>query len=878
MRNISSTALAKITQQYAVEPIMLVKIYWYDLSYIYSDKNEDFRFFGHILSLSGLESSSTTGSITVTLDDSQGYLFDIFNSIDTHKRKIQVLQWFDSMPLEDAFVVFDGLINTPMDWSEADRTFTFTGVNIIENREFGFSFEEGRFSIPNAVVGKPWPVVIGRVLKVPALQYTEHAQAVLAEGFGVIGYAAYATEAKNLEDQRINLINKSQELAQAASAKEVEAIGYNDGIEGESGNTFSTKTNPPDDLETYHQLKVEAQELRIQLAQTFVDYRNLLNDIRIFNEDFAQKKLYERDVVRIASDLLPQGQDIEVEINGHRFVVQVNGQVMNIKKELKIIRDVLPSFFNNVFQNTVSTRHTSDIQKEKFIWYDGGSQIELISKPIIYIVCLGRGTVLGVWGRSHNGVVKVPDNYYTISIEAFGSGLEATVLTMHRALSTYRGQQFDKIWDTNDVFCDVIGYVPPRWESIINWTVDTFANYTLDPVLYPENRDKVITNLTIDPISFSLVRPKINVPMNFAILDRPNVLDFIKAVCFQANVKVWLVGNELRFMYLREEPTAVATITEDDVIENSLTLSCTPTESLVTKLSATWKYSYHQPEANLMIIRYNVLKYGIQAQTYNYFALGQQDLVADSLGFWATRLGNSFKIIKFKTNLQCLAVEANDPVLIQIYGYDVIGIVERMNYDSLANQIEFTVWLPIRWGEKDKFTSAYPGAITNVLASNIELNTGTPYFDLINPGVLAASGSPVHLSYGKPWPDNKEIEGVYPPPEQSIGAVTTALTNVSVRYDRPSGIENSNNSVSFTEDRAVSGGTTAPTGNIVNIGTVQGGAGNNYSVTTVDGKTVNAQQLYIGAGYDLKPGTVVYLVFVKKNKKWYMQAPVWYDE
>ena len=112
----------------------------------------------------------------------------------------------------------------------------------------------------------------------------------------------------------------------------------------------------------------------------------------------------------------------------------------------------------------------------------------------------------------------------------------------------------------------------------------------------------------------------------------------------------------------------------------------------------------------------------------------------------------------------------------------------------------------------------------------------------------------------------------------NIGTTTTALTNVSIKYDRPAGIENANNSVSFTEDRATSSGTVQSTGNVVNIGTVQSGSGNSYSVATIDGKTVQAQQIYIGETYNVFPGTVVYLVYIKKNKRWYMQAPVWYDE
>ena len=81
---------------------------------------------------------------------------------------MRLYQWFTGLDLSDKFLVFAGRINTPVSWNERDRTVKITVVSQIEDKEIGFSAEEGNFPyIPSDLVGKAWPMVFGTGLRLP---------------------------------------------------------------------------------------------------------------------------------------------------------------------------------------------------------------------------------------------------------------------------------------------------------------------------------------------------------------------------------------------------------------------------------------------------------------------------------------------------------------------------------------------------------------------------------------------------------------------------------------------------------------------------------------------------------------------------------------
>jgi hypothetical protein len=173
MRQIDPISLTK----FGVESIIVVQVDVGAVLNNYADKTyTDFvtTVEGRILELSGLDSvvgitgAGSSGSVTIKLDDSDGVLKGIFDSIDLHLRAVNILQWFRGISFANAYDIFNGVINSPIVWDQHERTLTITAVSKIEDGVFGFTAGDAPGSdIPAEAVGKSWPFVFGSVNDVP---------------------------------------------------------------------------------------------------------------------------------------------------------------------------------------------------------------------------------------------------------------------------------------------------------------------------------------------------------------------------------------------------------------------------------------------------------------------------------------------------------------------------------------------------------------------------------------------------------------------------------------------------------------------------------------------------------------------------------------
>ena len=131
--------------------------------------------------------NNTSKQVSLTLDDTDGSIKAIFDRYDIHKRTVRLYQWFTGLDLSDRFLVFAGRINTPVSWNERDRTVKITVLSQIEDKEIGFSAEEGKFPyIPADLVGKAWPMVFGTVYDYPAVQMPMAVTGMTLGGVGII--------------------------------------------------------------------------------------------------------------------------------------------------------------------------------------------------------------------------------------------------------------------------------------------------------------------------------------------------------------------------------------------------------------------------------------------------------------------------------------------------------------------------------------------------------------------------------------------------------------------------------------------------------------------------------------------------------------------
>lgn len=190
-RSPNAAALTKIQTPLGTEPINIVEVDWVATS-VYADK--DFLgVSGKILDLGGLDaiikvgSTGSNGSLSVTLDDSDGSIKEILNNNDIHKRPARVFQSYEGLVDGDKFLIFSGQVSSPIRWDEGTRTISFEIVNIIEDRELGFAPEDGEFeAVAESAVGVPWPLDFGDVVRVPATKITEAIRGTSLTQYGQI--------------------------------------------------------------------------------------------------------------------------------------------------------------------------------------------------------------------------------------------------------------------------------------------------------------------------------------------------------------------------------------------------------------------------------------------------------------------------------------------------------------------------------------------------------------------------------------------------------------------------------------------------------------------------------------------------------------------
>jgi hypothetical protein len=736
MRTISAAGLSELAKNLGTEPVIILDIQWTDDGSIYSYGDVDSPGVkGIIQSVSGLDNiitisgvtQATTGEsaqISVVLSDISGDLKDILDQNDIHKRPCWVYQWFPNLDLSDRFLLFKGLISSPLEWHEGDRTVHFDVINQIEDAEVGFSVEEG--NIPNAsdyLIGKAWPLVFGTCVHVPALQIGSGFSGTLRKGFGIHDYTLGCKL-----DQIRNLCCPLQFTG------------------------FRTRFVGDPSLPSLEIVPVFVPEPGC-VCRT----NGLIAD---WTADIALQKSFEfGELDIIGGNLFPQNQLITLKICGSEVLGKFNGDTFAVQKYThpqKIEGVVCPKtiFFRDCGKegdpvtNTEPTStgaaicvgsspktdrtglgwdYLASFPTADFFWAEPGCEVTLKTvEGIIYIVNLLPSTILRVaayrtFEGGHRELVTVPATYYTSRISDF-NGYLVTELLFDQELSR-RGEGWE-----DDVYVSQTSSVGPNTVDILEWLIQKY------------------TSLSIDSTSFDDVRTKIdNYPSSFPLLERRNILEVLKEIAFQARCALYLRNDVFHIRYLSEEPDSDFDITENDVLPKSLIFTHTSTEDLVTKLVANWRDDYAIEDGNTVILRYNIRRYGTQEEKFDFYIYNIRELVEKSATFWLIRMANTWRKIKCRTPLTKLQSEVFDIATITLpdfSGTDIKTIVEQATYDSDSHEIEFELWTPVRAGETEPFIFAWPAQIEvhNFWATDDDLDAGgTPNSDVEAPETHALS-------------------------------------------------------------------------------------------------------------------------------------------
>lgn len=809
MRVLSANAQTLFDQS-GIEPVILVKVNWNGGNgIIYSDRKfEPYGFKGKIISIGtiddivNIDNNSNSAQVSIILDDSDGALKEIFNTTDIHKTSVQLLQWCTDLAPDEAFVIFAGEIASPIEWKESDRTLSFDVVTRIQDREVGFSIEQGGFALfPSKLIGKSWPMVFGSVAGVPSLQILETPVAILAEPIAIVDDKVWQKEINDLNAQYLKALENARNTYLNGIAEAITAGRY----KGEQSGGFNFEGwIIQDDPQTAISHDLAADSYFAQSSSYTDDAINIQAQIALKRNLWDLQKTYDKTVFRINTVNMPQGVPLQFKLGSATYVgTYINGYFFTSNR-------LFPEDYNhkpyvNIVANgqTPSAIKTSDIfgngpQEvefgQKFLWVDAGTEIHVNNFPLTYVVSVGAVFVGAVWAKRRGVRTILPPTYYNVEYQQFGNTV-CTLITLTQPLTSrtfFNGvNTIPEGWDSDQIEVDSTSTIGPNTVDIMIWVITLF------------------TKFGIDWDSFNLVRAYLaNYPMNFAVTDKKNVVSFLQELAFQARCSIWLNDGVFFLRYLPVPPTPIDTITDNDVVINTLSITCTETENLVTSFIAKWKPNIFQQDEFKVIFQYNIPRYGIVEKSYDFYAYNIEDLVMKSAEFWMIRYSNSFKIVKFKTTLHKIKLETFDAVTIDfdaglVANGPVVGTILKATYDTKQKLVDMDVWLPVRFGEMDVFPYAEPFSVNKVypITNDPNLKTENPFalggifpqeqhvIEQHTPfrhymGVLPVHGRGLPIGDFETLPVvNYGPVGTMPIDPSNIGAANRANANSYLRYD-----------------------------------------------------------------------------------------------
>lgn len=691
--------------QFGVESVIILAVQWarylivpigvdprtLDLSLLswkyYGDKTyEDIP--GKILEIDNIESvlnidgNQSTVAVNITLDDSDSELLKIVNAVDIHKAKVVLYQAFEGLTFSDAFPIFEGEINSDVIWDDAARTLKLAIVSKLEDAEVGFSPEEGDIvDLPEEMVGTPWPMGFGTIVKQKALQITQ-----LPTG----------------------ITQQEMSIGDESLGQELDRVGGRAEVWNSTAVVFfiaALQALNSGDAALAKQMEDQGNQC-LETAAQYTSYTTKLSDIK-YEQDNHVEATNKCPIICNWPFLLRGIFDI----NGSTYEGEITKPKDHIARILK-----MKSFTNPLAASTgLPDPLDGPPDRAQFVFVPPGSQVAFKGKyPIRYVVNIFGGEMYRVYAYKKYGdlrrLTEVPGVFWKeihIPVRSIQGG-SFSVLGIQLTIALTNVQNGN--WDSNDLY---ITYQSPGGISFASVIVSIIFRYT---------------EFSIDQDSLYSIP---DVPINGVLFDKKNIMQFLQEFCWQCKTAIWLREGTFYFYYMGDLGQFAGVLHLSDIISESLQITFSPTENLATKLTGTWHFDFSVEKDNKIIVRSNIDRYGLLERTYSVWAFNDPYAVQSTLSFWIWRYSNTWKRLKFKLPLNWIKLENFDVIAID---QDVVkeyllskdrfmwAIVINSFYNTSDNLIEVEVELPYKLGDVHPDDGYWP-----IFGFNIGLVTAFRY-------------------------------------------------------------------------------------------------------------------------------------------------------
>lgn len=758
MRTIPAATQAYLDQNTGTEPILVVEIEWVDGTPIpYSDQEltgakpilVDVANFDISRQLEG---SSDSQTVSITLDDVDGELREVYKRTNTHMKTARLYLLFKGQPLSEKALLIDGVIVTPMNWPENERTVEFTLLSKASSVNVGFSMEEGDFpNIPEEALGKAWPLVFGQVCWLPAVRVRAPRRGYLLRGEMIPDFtldiricqalkiqcpSQYGGETQTMLDgeyvkadtvvpdndcvnRRFGEICKlrdlrAQQLAYVNNTLQVyNGVSFPQGqkltlkVDGAtfwgsfSGNTFTVTARQHKDYADwtpYSCQDVKSARFGTKRTRYFVTGWCGMRGYSLRQGGFVGGQCGEGDTK------YEWGPTDETQVAFRSNATEA--------QEFETCDEALTSSRAPTGGPVDSWSLYDSMQEEGYQWIEAGTEVYIEEEAEeLHIVSLIPGTVdtVAAYRTAANGqryLTEVPSSYYTVYETDYG-GYTVVEIGMEKALSLR-----DDGWE-DQLYVSFTSDEGPNTCDIIQWILEKY------------------TDLTVDATSFANVKPLLaNYPQNFYLLDRPDAIDLAVDLAYQARCALYIRNGVVYIKYLSYEPDSVRTITRSDILADTFQESLTESDEVYTNHEITWSKAGAgvrdgvSPDRKI-ILKYNMDIYGNQPQDWDYYSYNIYDLVLKSSTFWLIRKANAWRRLEFSLPLKHIDLDVGDCITVDVpyFSSAVKCIVEECSYSPNDNTVSIIAWTPIRAGEDSEYYWAWPSQKNAVARWPLPLDT-----------------------------------------------------------------------------------------------------------------------------------------------------------
>ena len=288
-------------------------------------------------------------------------------------------------------------------------------------------------------------------------------------------------------------------------------------------------------------------------------------------------------------------------------------------------------------------------------------------------------------------LVPVPSSYFTINLSDSILGQTPTTITLKQTLSS----RFEENWE-DGLYVSLTSTEGPNTSDALKFLATNYSS------------------LTADAASFATLNTQLtNYPSHFCILDRPNVIDVMERIAWQARSGLFIRNGIIYAKYLAFETAAVLTIDNSNTEFAELQMELSTTEDIVTVFKAKWKTEFTEEEEKEVVLRNNIPKYGTVEKEYDFFIYNIESLVVKSATFWMIRYSNTWKRAKLTAMFDTFALDEFDNVSLgygeNIFGSAAVkGMVEAVEFDSDKMALIYDIWTSVRCGELTQYPFAWP--------------------------------------------------------------------------------------------------------------------------------------------------------------------------